>query len=318
MAGDEFSLIEEYFAAIGTRSQHTQLGIGDDAAVCSIPEGCQLVSSMDTLISGVHFPADTAPADIAHKALAVNLSDLAAMAAEPAWFLMSLTLPEIDDKWIREFATALNRIAENYAIELVGGDTCRGPLSITIQVTGFVPEDTQVTRAGAKPGDSILVSGRLGDAALGLASLQERVDLPVAYRETCVERLVRPLPRLELIPFLRRYASAAIDISDGLLADLGHLVSASGCGANIRQDTLPVDHWVRQNNAFPFALNEGDDYEICCCVPEQHLAQIESWNRDHPDCPLTVIGEITESEYYLVRDGQKVDVNEPQGYRHFG
>ena len=178
MPGDEFSLIDKYFSAIGPRNAETRLGIGDDAAVCTVPEGHQIVTSMDTLIEGVHFLPGTAPADIAHKALAVNLSDLAAMAADPAWFVLSLTMPEIDDKWLVEFAEGLGKVAEQYQIELIGGDTCRGSLSITIQVTGLVPLNTYMTRVGAKPGDSIVVSGMLGNAALGLADLQGRVKLP--------------------------------------------------------------------------------------------------------------------------------------------
>ena len=317
MASDEFSIIEEYFSSIGPRTDNTRLGPGDDAAVITVPTGCQLVCSMDTLISGVHFLPDTAPADVAWKALAVNLSDLAAMAADPACFLLSLSLPDSDETWLSEFSGSLRQIAEQFQVELIGGDTCRGNLSITIQAMGFVPEDDYVTRAGAGPGDLILVSGRLGDAALGLAQLQGQVDLPDELRSGCVDALLRPQPRVELVPFLRESASAAIDLSDGLQADLGHILEASGCGAKIDRDRLPVNEWIPQANAWHYALAAGDDYDICCTVPSYRQAQIESWNRDQTECPLTIIGEITESGYNLLQDGQTIDMNEFTGYRHF-
>ena len=317
MASDEFSIIEEYFSSIGPRTDNTRLGPGDDAAVMNVPAGCQLVCSMDTLISGVHFLPDTAPGDVAWKALAVNLSDLAAMAADPACFLLSLSLPDSDEAWLKEFSGSLKQIAEQFQVELIGGDTCRGSLSITIQAMGFVPADGYVTRAGAGPGDLILVSGKLGDAALGLAQLQGQVDLPDELRSSCVDALRRPRPRVELVPFLRESASAAIDLSDGLQADLGHILEASGYGAKIDRDRLPVNDWIPQANAWHHALAAGDDYEICCTVPSDHQAQIESWNRDQSDCPLTIIGEITESGYNLLQDGQTIDMNEFTGYRHF-
>lgn len=318
MAADEFSLIQRYFAAVGAPNPNTRLGIGDDAAVCVVPPGMQLVASIDTLISGVHFLPDTAPADIAYKALAVNLSDLAAMAAEPAWFLMSLTLPEAEEGWLDEFSLALAESARAYRIELIGGDTCRGQLSITIQVSGLVPESKYVTRSRARPGDLIAVSGRLGSAALGLAHLRGQLSLPDDIRDQSLNALLRPRPRLELMPFLRRHATAAIDISDGLQADLGHLLESSRCGAVIERSLLPVDDWIRDNDEYRFAVSSGDDYEICCCIPAGDRASIETWNRDSPDCPLTLIGEISEAGFVMLEDGKPVDLQGQQGFRHFG
>lgn len=317
MAVDEFSIIESYFSAIGNNFAELVLGQGDDAAVVDVEAGCQLVVAMDTLVSGVHFSPYCAAADIAHKALAVNLSDLAAMAAAPAWFQLSLTLPEADTDWLEEFAAALNQTATEYDLALIGGDTCRGPLSITIQVAGQVPKGSFVKRRGAQPGDQVVVSGELGNAALGLALQQGTVELPKNLRSRCEQALNRPRPRLELIPFLRANASAAIDISDGLCADLGHILDASDCGATLWREALPVNQWVREREAYEYPLDGGDDYEICCCVPVSKDAAIDAWNDAHAECPLTVVGEINAQGYYLQRPGTRLDLSNQGGYRHF-
>jgi thiamine-monophosphate kinase len=317
MAHDEFAIIERYFSDIGDSSGNAVLGVGDDAAVVDVPPGHQLVVSMDTLLGGIHFPLETCAADIAYKALAVNLSDLAAMAASPAWFLLSLTLPENDSSWLAQFANELRQTADNFNLQLIGGDTCRGELSITIQIAGLVPSDRFVTRRHATAGDLILVSGELGNAGLGLAQKQDRVDLPQDLQLKCLQALNRPQPRLELIPFLREFASAAIDISDGLQGDLGHVLKASGCGASISRDAIPVNAWIEQKQAYHYALGAGDDYEICCCVPARHRDEIENWNLGHPECRLTVIGEVTESGYVLQEGERLIDLTNLQGYRHF-
>jgi len=317
MAQDEFAIIEQYFSDIGKPVADLALGIGDDAAIVDVPSAEQLVVSMDTLVSGVHFPPDTSPADIAYKALAVNLSDLAAMAATPAWFLMSLTLPQNDTTWLQQFADGLRQTADAFKLQLIGGDTCHGGLSISIQIAGLVPSGRYVTRGQANPGDLILVTGELGNAALGLAQRQGEIDLPRELREKCLSALNRPRPRLELSPFLRQFASAAIDISDGLQGDLAHVLKASGCGANIGQSALPVNAWIAERGAYHYALAAGDDYEICCCVPAKYRTEIESWNHEHPDCRLSEIGEIIGSGYFL-HDGENLtDLGKVQGYRHF-
>jgi thiamine-monophosphate kinase len=315
---DEFSIISRYFSAIGDPDPNTLLSIGDDAAVVDVPERMQLVLSTDTLISGVHFPEETLPADIAYKALAVNLSDLAAMAADPAWFLLSLTLPHSDDDWLGEFSNSLNQTARHYGLQLIGGDTCRGNLSINIQIGGLVPAGKYLTRSGASTGDLILVSGELGNAALGLASIQNKIKLPEVLNVTCRQALNRPRPRLQLQSFLRQYASAAIDISDGLQADLAHILKSSNCGATVYQDQLPVNQWIQQQAAFEYAFNAGDDYEICCCVAPTHEARISQWNQDHPDCRLSVIGRITDSGYFLRNGESCIDLADvAPGYQHF-
>ncbi len=317
MAQDEFAIIERYFSNIGKPAANIALGIGDDAAVVEVPSTEQLVVSMDTLVSGVHFPSDTSPADIAYKALAVNLSDLAAMGATPAWFLLALTLPQNDATWLHQFADGLRQAANTFKLQLIGGDTCHGHLSISIQIAGLTPSGRYVTRGHASPGDLILVTGELGNAALGLAHKQGEIDLPHNLQTQCLRALNRPQPRLELTPFLREYASAAIDISDGLQGDLAHLLKASDCGARIEQLALPVNAWIKQHSAYHYALAAGDDYEICCCVPARHQARIESWNHGHPDCRLSIVGEITDSGYFL-RDGDSlINLDNARGYQHF-
>jgi thiamine-monophosphate kinase len=316
MAQGEFEIIQAYFREIGKPSANVRLGIGDDAAVVELPPGMQQVVCMDTLIDGVHFPRDTAAADIACKALAVNLSDLAAMAATPDWFLLSLSLPEADADWLAQFAQGLGDTAKRYGVQLIGGDTCRGPLSVSVQIAGLVPAGEYVSRAGAGEGDLVLVSGQLGNAGLGLAQLSGRLSLPEPLATRCVAALNRPRPRLDLVEFLHDHASAAIDISDGLQGDLAHLLKASGCGARIDRAALPVDPWVEQQDLYEYALSAGDDYEICCSVPARHRGAIDDWNRAHPDSGLSVIGEIVERGYVLRVDDRWLDL-ESGGFRHF-
>ena len=317
MAGDEFAIIKRHFGDIGQARPDTVLGIGDDAAVVEPRPGYQQVLSLDTLIAGVHFPADTAPADIGYKALAVNLSDLAAMAAEPAWFLLSLTLPDADEAWLEGFATGLADCAADRELQLIGGDTCSGELSVSIQIIGQVPNDRFVGRSDAKSGDRVVVSGRLGDAGLGLAHLQGRIALPSSIADDCIAALNRPRPRLELTPLLRDCASAAIDISDGLQGDLGHILSCSGCGAVIDRAALPVRDFIREQGCYDFALGAGDDYELCFTLPERHLPQIDEWNRQWPHCPLTIIGEITPADFILRSGDDTIDLRNSSGFRHF-
>ena len=203
-------------------------------------------------------------------------------------------------------------VSQDRSRRLLGGE-----LSITIQIAGLVPSDRFVTRKHARHGDLILVSGELGNAGLGLAQKQGKIDLPQDLQSKCLLALNRPHPRLELTPFLREFASAAIDISDGLQGDLAHVLKASGCGASISRDTIPVNAWIEQQQAYHYALGAGDDYEICCCVPATHRSEIENWNFDHPECRLSVIGEVTESGYVLQEEGRLIDLNNLQGYRHF-
>lgn len=318
MPGAEFSLIESYFYDIGPALGGTVLAQGDDAAVVEVPRGYQLVMSIDTLIGGVHFPQSTSPADIAHKALAVNLSDLAAMAATPAWFLLSISLPNNDEDWLKAFSQSLNQIARQYEIELIGGDTCHGPLSITVQVNGLVEKSKFISRSGARAGDLIVVSGQLGNAAVGLAVLQKKISLTREMEVKAVQALNRPSPRLCLTGFLQEFASAAIDLSDGLVGDLRHILDRSGVGAKLYLDKLPVNEWINEERQYDYALGGGDDYELCFTMNVEFLPELEKWNLHNKNCPLSVIGEITESGYRLHDQHKVIDLSTYEGYQHFG
>ena len=253
-AATEFSLIKKYFSYDVERDDVT-LGVGDDCALLNPPLGKQLAVTVDTLVSGVHFPEETSPEDIAYKSLAVSLSDLAAMGAEPAWATLALTLPNSNEPWLDAFSTSFRETLKAYGVQLIGGDTTQGPLSITVQLTGFVDVNKAMRRDAAKSNDKIYVTGCLGDAALGLELLNAH-DLPdQAIRESCVKQLNRPVPRVEFAQKLIEYCSCAIDISDGLLSDLGHILKASNCGATVYYDQLPTSKEFKKSSAY---LNDLD------------------------------------------------------------
>ncbi|MBN2701752.1 MAG: thiamine-phosphate kinase [Methylohalobius sp. ZOD2] len=313
---DEFDLIRRFFTRSPLRGQ-TRLGVGDDAALLVAPAGQALAASVDTLVSGVHFFPDVDPVSLGHKALAVNLSDLAAMGAEPAWVLLALTMPEADSDWLEGFARGWFELAESYQIDLVGGDTTRGPLVITVQALGWIPEGKALRRSAARPGDWICVSGPLGDAGLGLKMLQEEV----AWRdESAIERLLRPVPRVALGLALRELAHACIDISDGLAQDLGHVLSASGVGAIVDWSALPVSAAVRdymeKTGDWRLPLCGGEDYELCFTVPPQKSTELErslqknnlTWHR---------IGTIEQQQGLRLRKGERLIDFSSAGYRHF-
>jgi len=262
----EFDLIQRYFSHIGAPRDDVALGIGDDCALLQVPEGQQLAVSIDTLVEGVHFVAGSDPESLGHKALAVNLSDLAAMGARPAWVTLALTLPLADADWLAAFSQGFAALARQTGVQLVGGDTTRGPLSISIQVHGFIGIDGALRRSGAAPGELIAVTGHLGDA--GLALQQQLAGTP---RTPLWQRLERPLPRLAAGQSLVGLASAAIDISDGLVADLGHICRASGVGASLELSRLPlspaVHEQVQGSGDWSLPLSAGDDYELCVTVP---------------------------------------------------
>ncbi len=314
----EFSLIERYFAAQPYRRDDVRLGIGDDAAVLKVPAGHELVVAVDTLLAGVHFPHHTDPVAIGHKALAVNLSDMAAMGATPAWCTLSLSLPEADEPFVAGLAEGLFSLASQHGVALVGGDTVRGPLALSLQVMGLVPEGEALRRSGARPGDLIYVSGSLGDAGAGLAVALGELggDGAAGLRQ----RLDRPTPRVALGEALRGIASAAIDISDGLLADLGHILTASGCGAALAVEQLPLSAALQElvgiERARELALGAGDDYELCFTIPPARRAVIEAIAAAQ-GVALSCIGSITaESGIALRLSGEPFAVS-GSGYDHF-
>jgi thiamine-monophosphate kinase len=301
----EFRLIDRIRERTAQQRDDVRLGIGDDAALLAVPAGQELAMAIDTLVEGVHFPAGTAPADIGWKALAVNLSDLAAMGATPAWALLALTLPRPDAAFVDGIADGFAQLARQHRLALVGGDTTRGPLTLSVAVHGFVPPGQALTRAGARAGDAVLVTGTLGDAAAGLRCLQAQMDVRTSQRDALVERLNRPVPRLAAGLALRGRASACLDVSDGLLADLGHLCEASGVGAEIDAALLPCSPALLdlfdEVTARDFALSGGDDYELCFTVPAARVAEVQA-DLARLGCGATRIGRIVAGEGVRVRD----------------
>lgn len=314
MALGEFDIIAKYFAA-RTTSAEVLLGVGDDAAVLRAREGRRLVLAMDTIAEGVHFLPGAGGADVGYRALAVNLSDLAAMGAEPGWMSLSLSLPAADESWLAGFADGLFELARQFDVQLIGGDTVRGPLVVTVQVGGWVEPDRWLTRAGARPGDAIYVTGTLGDAAAGLALSQadERdEDNGAAAADYLRARFLRPTPRVAAGRALRLAASAAMDISDGLLADLQKLCTASRCGARLDIDRLPLSDALRARfdpeTALQFALAGGDDYELLVTAPPD--AALEGIG-------LTRIGEIVPTPGVDCLRAGRPFVVPRTGYDHF-
>ncbi|WP_455367153.1 thiamine-phosphate kinase [Kaarinaea lacus] len=283
MTQSEFSLIDYYFKGRGIVREDVSLSIGDDAAVTEIPAGCELVTAVDTLVNGVHFPEHCQPYNIGYKALAVNLSDMAAMGAEPVWCTLALTMPEADETWLQQFCDGFFDLANQFNVQLVGGDTTQGPLTVTVQIMGLVPKGMAITRSGAAPGDKIFVSGTLGDAALGLHVYQNKnflKDLDKQQKQTLLAKLNQPLPRVELGIALRQIASSAIDISDGLLADLNHVLNHSKLGATLHLDQIPVSGTLHSQanllDSTSYALYGGDDYELCFTVPQARVSKLLS------------------------------------------
>ena len=318
----EFEIIDKYFRHLTGNNAQVAVAVGDDAAVIDIPPDRQLVTSVDTLVSGVHFFADADPYDIGYKSLAVNISDLAAMAAQPCWATLALTLPEEIPVWIEKFAEGFSTLARKYDVSLIGGDLTHGPLSVTVQIMGLVETGKALTRSGAAAGDGIYVSGCLGAAGLALHYLNKNEPgLAIKLSQSCVDRLLRPEPRVGLGRALIGLASAAIDISDGLAADLGHILEASGRSAEVNLESLPVCGDLMQienrDRLLKLALCSGDDYELCFTVPEQHHDRIEVISNDL-EIPINRIGRVTDDQSLklLNPDGSEYKLA-ATGYKHF-
>ncbi|HUW50116.1 MAG TPA: thiamine-phosphate kinase [Sulfuricella sp.] len=314
----EFDLIRRFF----TRpTRHTVLGVGDDAALVRPTPGAELAVSTDMLVAGKHFFPDDDPRKLGHKALAVNLSDMAAMGATPRWAMLSLALPEADEDWLKGFAEGFFETARKYSVDLIGGDTTRGPLNICVQIMGEVSAGMALRRDGAKPGDEIWVSGRLGDAALALAHLQRRFKLAPEVAAACLPALHTPIPRVALGESLVGLAHGAIDISDGLLADLSHILEASGVAAEVNFPALPASKFLHahlhEEIARACLLAGGDDYELCFTAPLSRHEEVMAISRQM-DLPLTVIGMIRKGTGLRLLDaagkGMKIGAT---GFDHF-
>ncbi|KAA9000089.1 thiamine-phosphate kinase [Affinibrenneria salicis] len=322
MAEGEFDLIARYFNRVRSSRRDVALGIGDDCALLTVAEKQLLAVSTDTLVAGVHFLPDIDPADLGYKSLAVNLSDLAAMGADPAWLSLALTLPEVDSDWLAAYSNSLFEQLDYYDMQLIGGDTTRGPLSLTLTIHGLIPAGRALTRGGARPGDWIYVTGTLGDSAAGLALLQERLLIDDReVRNQLIQRHLRPQPRVLQGQALRSLASAAIDLSDGLISDLPHILRASDCGARINLDALPcsaaLSRHVDADQALRWALSGGEDYELCFTVPELNRGALDM-ALGQLGVSYTCIGQTGPASEGLrfLRNNQVVELNW-KGYDHF-
>lgn len=287
----EFELIARHFATLTPPRADVVLGVGDDAALLDLPLGHELVATVDTLALGVHFFDDCPPAALGHKALAVNLSDLAAMGAEPAWALLALTLPAANDAWLTQFASGFAALARAFAVSLVGGDTCRGPLAVTVTALGRVPHGQALRRSGARPGDGVFVSGEIGTAGLAVLARRSEITLPPVLAAHAAQRLDYPQPRVALGLAVRDLASAAIDVSDGLLADLGHICAASGVGARLDLARLPLPDGALAVTSTESLISSGDDYELCFTVSPQNAPALAAVAAN-VGCAVTRIGHI--------------------------
>ncbi len=326
MATDEFSLINRYFKTpfAYDRNPSVVLGIGDDAAILELTEKHQLVVAVDTLVSGVHFPVEASPTDIAQRALRVNLSDLAAMAATPLWFTLALTLPkdwspEYRESWVNDFASGLKACADQYTCHLVGGDTTSGPLSITIQVMGQVPCGQALRRDGAKVGDLVLVTHCLGDGAAALAYLQNELPLDDEHAEYLRQRFYQPEPRIAEAQLLQSITSAAQDVSDGLIADIGHICTASDVACEINIESIPLSDALKScdlNVARQWALSGGDDYELVFTIAPENMQKMHDLQA-RGEVDATVIGRIITGAGVVCRLNESIYTPEFKGFEHF-
>ena len=328
MSGDrqplgEFDIIDRYFAAgsVIKRRPDVIAGIGDDAALLRLPQGTDLAAAVDTLVAGRHFPLDSPPRSIGHRALAVNLSDMAAMGATPAWATLALTLPAADAAWLENFSAGFMRLAGMHGVELVGGDTTAGPLTISVQILGYADRDSALRRSGAQPGDILAVTGTLGDAGAGLALAMGRLSTgDGAGAAQLIERFEYPTPRVGFGSSARGIASAAMDLSDGLAGDLPKLAAASGLAAHVDVERLPLSRAmgsvVPAAQAREWALGAGDDYELLVAVPPRNFDRLAS-AAGQLNLTFTAIGELRRgSGVTWALNGQPFDAP-AHGYDHF-
>ncbi|WP_427835035.1 thiamine-phosphate kinase [Actinobacillus pleuropneumoniae] len=317
----EFEVIAQYFKRKNLRSD-VDLSVGDDCAVTTLkPNECLAVTT-DTLVSGTHFLPSISAADLAYKTLAVNLSDLAAMGATPAWVSLALTLPKVDHQWLAEFSQSLFAVLDRYHVDLIGGDTTGGPLSLTLTAQGILPQDQGLFRHQAQVGDWIFVSGSLGDSAAGLSLLLDNCKISDESDRYLVQRHLRPTPRVELGLALRAFSCCAIDISDGLLADLGHILERSQVGAEIELDNIPLSTHLTtkysEKEALHFALTGGEDYELCFTVSDDKRSEMERILRSQ-GIKVSCIGRITPAASGLIlrQNGKQVPLPTQSGFDHF-
>jgi len=326
----EFSIIRNYCQGIGPKHRSTRIDIGDDAAVFEPPQDMDIAVSTDTMVTGVHFLPDTAPSHLAHKILAVNCSDMAAMGAIPKYATLALTMPQVDEPWLAEFSAALMTQAERFKVQLIGGDTSSGNLTLSCTIIGLLDKFKVLSRASARPGSDVYVSGSVGDAALALAHLQNQINLPKTDAETLTLAHYRPEPRVELGQGLLNIADACIDVSDGLVADLGHICQQSEVSIQIELDAIPLSEAYLnfQNsysnsdqaaNSLDYALYGGDDYELAFTARADRRGEIKALSEEL-GLRLTKIGIATSAQEHSVMLARGDKLYRPQthaGYQHF-
>jgi thiamine-monophosphate kinase len=318
---DEFELIRRYFSHLGTARPDVLLGVGDDAALLQVPEDEELVAAVDTIVAGRHFPEGSDAQSVGHRAMAVNLSDLAAMGARPAWALLALTLPSPDPDWLEKFARGFGDVARAHGVALVGGDTTQGPLAVSVQIMGHVPRGTALRRGGGREGDLLAVTGTLGDAGAGLAVLMGTLEMnDAAAADELRRRFEYPTPRVEFGIAARGLASAAMDLSDGLAGDLPKLAAASGLAARVDVDRLPLSRALESaagaERARELALGAGDDYELLIAVPPGRFDALAAGAAEL-NLTLTPIGELRRGNgvQWALKGTPYVPV--ARGYSHF-
>jgi thiamine-monophosphate kinase len=318
---NEFDIIKKYFTRPSEKKSVSR-SVGDDCAIVSLAENKQLVMSMDTLVSARHFPVTATPYQIATRALCTSLSDLAAMGANPLWFTLGLTLPSVDETWLASFSEGLFSIADAFDIDLIGGDTTRGPLTVTVQVHGEVDQGKALLRSRAQLGDAIFVTGCLGDGAAGLAMLQNQLPVDNATHDYLLERFYAPTPHILAGKNIAPFANSAIDISDGLLADAGHIAVASGVGMVINIESLPIAESIEQiaaDRCVQWALTGGDDYQLLFTVSPQQLPCVQSL-LDQGMINASHIGEVVDGKGQVscFLQGAPYDISDSnKGYQHF-
>jgi thiamine-monophosphate kinase len=310
----EFKIIERYFKK---KMKRTALGIGDDAAIINVQNHDQLVISSDMLVENIHFLKNTNPSHLGWKSLAVNLSDIAAMGAKPKWATLSISLPNINHAWLKKFSEGFFKCADKFGIDLIGGDTTKGPLSISITIMGESKKNKALLRSGAKINDDIWVTGQLGLASMGLANLQGQLKLTPSLKIKCIRALETPCPKISLGSHLSRYANSCIDISDGLIQDLGHILKASKVGASLLLHNLPCEKFIHTSKQYQFALNGGDDYELLFTANKKNRAYIKKIAKK-TNTPVTMIGSITKKKglSILNEQGKSIKFN-AKGFDHF-
>ncbi len=310
----EFEIIERYFKK---KMKQTALGVGDDAAMIHVRNNYQLAISSDMLIENIHFLKNTNPSHLGWKSLAVNLSDIAAMGATPKWATLSISLPKINHTWLKKFSKGFFKCADKFGIDLIGGDTTKGPLSISITIMGESKKDEALLRSGAKINDDIWVTGQLGLASMGLANLQGQLKLPPRIKMKCIRALEIPTPKTFLGSYLSRYANSCIDISDGLIQDLRHILKASKVGASLLLNDIPCEKFIHTSKQYQFVLNGGDDYELLFTAAKKNRPFIKKIAKK-TNTPVTMIGNITKKKALniLSEQGKSIKFN-PKGFDHF-